>query len=112
MYSAPKFVSLVKKLWISKPKQCSYDRLPGPGADTEDYAKTVMARRGYIVIYVRKETKRFEVPVKYLSSAAFQKLLSRSQGHDLDAKIDGPIRFGCTSESFKQVLKDAKHHFI
>ncbi|GMI92968.1 hypothetical protein HRI_002966100 [Hibiscus trionum] len=111
MYSASKFVSLVKKLWISKWRnQCSYDHLPG--ADAEDYAKAILARRGYVPIYVGKETKRFEVPIKYLSSAAFQELLVWSQGDDLDAKIDGPIRIGCSSKSFKQALKDAKHHFI
>ncbi|GMI92967.1 hypothetical protein HRI_002966000 [Hibiscus trionum] len=109
MYSASKFVSLVKKLWNNKPKQCfyEYDRLPGTDVEA------VQAPRGYVAIYVGQEAKRFEVPIKYLSLAVFQELLIRSQGDDLDAKIDGPIRIAfCSSERFKQLLKDAKHHFI
>ncbi|KAK8556354.1 hypothetical protein V6N13_064391 [Hibiscus sabdariffa] len=110
MYSTSKFVSLVKKLWMSKPKQCSYDRLPG--TDVEDDVKAVQTRRGYVAIYVGQEAKRFEVPIKYLSCVAFQELLNRSHADDLDAKIDGPITVVCSSEMFKKMLKEAKHHFI
>ncbi|KAE8673880.1 Cysteinyl-tRNA synthetase, class Ia family protein, ARATH isoform 1 [Hibiscus syriacus] len=109
MYSASEFVSLVKKrLWISKPKHCSYDRLPESDTE-EDDVDVVLARRAYVPVYVGEEAKRFEVPIKYLSRAAFQELLVRTQGDNgLDAKIDGPIRIACSCERFKQVLKDAK----
>ncbi|KAL4375915.1 hypothetical protein GQ457_02G042380 [Hibiscus cannabinus] len=102
MHSTSKLGWLVKKLWISKPKQGSYERLRG----TE--VKGVQSRRGY----VGQEAKRFEVPIKYLSCAAFQELLIRSHADDLDAKIDGPITVACSSHMFQKMLKEAKHHFI
>ncbi|KAK8663468.1 hypothetical protein V6N13_083286 [Hibiscus sabdariffa] len=110
MHSTSKLVWLVKKLWISKPKQSSYERLPG--TDVEEEVKGVQTRRGYVAIYVGQEAKRFEVPIKYLSCAAFQELLIRSHADDLDAKIDGPITVACSSDMFKKMLKEAKHHFI
>ncbi|KAK6266241.1 hypothetical protein QUC31_017078 [Theobroma cacao] len=61
-------------------------------------------------MYVGEKAKRYEVPIRYLSSPAFQELLMRSQDDDLDTKIDGPITIACTSERFKQLLKVAKHH--
>ncbi|KAK6255409.1 hypothetical protein SCA6_016714 [Theobroma cacao] len=96
--------SLVKKLGRSKPKP-PYGRL----AEAED-TTAVQARRGYVAMYVGEKAKRYEVPIRYLSSPAFQELLMRSQDDDLDTKIDGPITIACTSERFKQLLKVAKHH--
>ncbi|KAK6266239.1 hypothetical protein QUC31_017076 [Theobroma cacao] len=104
MYSVSKMGSLVKKLGRSKPK-LSYSRLEEAG-DT----KAVKARRGYVAMYVGEKAKRYEVPIKYLSSPAFQELLMRSQDDDLDTKIDGPITIACTSKRFEQLLKVAKNH--
>ncbi|WRX20276.1 Small auxin-up RNA - like 10 [Theobroma cacao] len=95
--------SLVKKLGRSKPKP-PYGRL----AEAED-TTAVQARRGYVAMYVGEKAKRYEVPIKYLSSPAFQELLMRSQDDDLDTKIDGPITVACTSKMFEQLLNVAKH---
>ncbi|XVF37663.1 hypothetical protein REPUB_Repub20aG0028900 [Reevesia pubescens] len=107
MYSASKIGSLLKKLGQhSRPKN-SYNRL----TQAEEAAKAdVQARRGYVTMYVGEEAKRYEVPIKYLSSPAFQELLIRSQDDDLDNKIDGPITIPCTSQRFKELLKNAKKH--
>ncbi|XWS22215.1 hypothetical protein CRYUN_Cryun29cG0015200 [Craigia yunnanensis] len=106
MYSASKIGSLIQKLGRSKPNN-SYNRL----VEAED-AKSLQARRGYVAMYVGKEAKRYEVPIKYLSSPAFQELLIRSQDDDLETKIDGPITIACTPKRFKQLLKVAKHQKI
>ncbi|OMO87391.1 Auxin responsive SAUR protein [Corchorus olitorius] len=102
MYSASKICSLVKKLGQGKSKK-SYNRLD---------AKAIQCRRGYVVMYVGEEAKRYEVPIKFLSSLTFKEVLMQSQeDDDFDAKIDGPIMIRrCTSETFEQMLKDAKHH--
>ncbi|XVF29401.1 hypothetical protein REPUB_Repub15cG0118000 [Reevesia pubescens] len=108
MYSASKIGSMIKKLGhhrhSSKPKKYSYTRL----TEAED-AKAVEARRGYVPMYVGKEAKRYEVPIKYLSSPAFQELLIRSRDDDLETKIDGPISIACcTSQRFEQLLKEQR----
>ncbi|XVF29416.1 hypothetical protein REPUB_Repub15cG0119400 [Reevesia pubescens] len=110
MYSASKIGSMIKKLGhhrhSSKPKKYSYTRL----TEAED-AKAVEAPRGYVPMYVGKEAKRYEVPIKYLSSPEFQELLIRSRDDDLETKIDGPISIACcTSQRFEQLLKVAKKY--
>ncbi|XVE84496.1 hypothetical protein DITRI_Ditri17bG0018100 [Diplodiscus trichospermus] len=103
MYSASVIHSLFKKLVRSRARN-SDNRI----RKAED-AKTLQARRGYVAMYVGEEAKRYEVPMKYLSSPVFQELLIRSQDDDLEAKIDGPITIDCTPEMFEQLLKVVRH---
>lgn len=65
-------------------------------------------------IYVGKECKRFEVPVKFLSVPAFQKLVKKFVNDDdrLDPKIDGPLVLECGAEFFDLFLKLAKENLI
>ncbi|OMO78079.1 Auxin responsive SAUR protein [Corchorus capsularis] len=108
MYSASKICWLVKKLGHGGKSKNSYNRL-APAADQ-------YCRRGHVVMYVGEEGKRYQVPIKFLSCPSFikQVLMQSSQEEDdddLDPKIDGPIMIRhCTSETFEQILKAAKHH--
>ncbi|XVE84494.1 hypothetical protein DITRI_Ditri17bG0017900 [Diplodiscus trichospermus] len=104
MYSVSIIGSLLKKLGRSKPQNSDNEM-----REAEEHAKTLQARRGYVAMYVGDEAKRYEVPIKYLSSPLFRQLLIRSQDDDLEAKIDGPITIDCTPEMFKQLLKVVKH---
>ncbi|OMO62499.1 Auxin responsive SAUR protein [Corchorus olitorius] len=109
MYSASKICSLVKKLGHGGKSKNSYNRLP-PAADH------CLCRRGYVVMYVGEEGKRYQVPIKFLSCPTFikQVLMQISQEDDvddLDPKIDGPIMIRhCTPETLEQILKASKHH--
>ncbi|CAK7341353.1 unnamed protein product [Dovyalis caffra] len=71
----------------------------------------VKTRRGYVAMYVGKEGKRYEVPVKYLSNPVFQELLRRSQHQDLDYKIEGAIRIPHSTAFFDQFLRIIKEYF-
>ncbi|OMO62457.1 Auxin responsive SAUR protein [Corchorus olitorius] len=113
MYSASKICSLVKKLGHGGKSKNSYNRL----APESDDAKAIhYCRRGYVVMYVGEEGKRYQVPIKFLSCPTFikQVLMQISQEDDvddLDPKIDGPIMIRhCTPETLEQILKASKHH--
>ncbi|CAK7341487.1 unnamed protein product [Dovyalis caffra] len=69
---------------------------------------SVKTRRGYVAMYVGKEGKRYEVPVKYLSNPVFQELLRRSQHQDLEYKIEGAIRIPHSTAFFDQFLRIMK----
>ncbi|CAK7341489.1 unnamed protein product [Dovyalis caffra] len=69
---------------------------------------SVKTRSGYVAMYVGKEGKRYEVPVKYLSNPVFQELLRRSQHQDLDYKIEGAIRIPHSTAFFDQFLRIMK----
>lgn len=67
------------------------------------------ASKGFVPIYVGEEGKKYEVPVKYLSTPAFQELITRFLDDDqVEPKINGPIVLVCRIESFDQFLKFAK----
>lgn len=59
-------------------------------------------------MYVGEEEKRYELPLKYLSSPAFLTLMIK-EGEDVHhVKIEGPIRLACKPAVFNQFLKLAQ----
>ncbi|GLT55319.1 hypothetical protein SLA2020_284530 [Shorea laevis] len=68
----------------------------------------VRVPKGHVALYVGKEKKRYEVPVKYLSLPSFEQLLAQSQPNELDIKNDGPIVLPCTIDTFNRLLWEAK----
>ncbi|KAJ0113411.1 hypothetical protein Patl1_01011 [Pistacia atlantica] len=96
------FCTLMKKLGLTDSKN-SYKKFA-----TVEGSRNIHGPRGYIVMYVGEELKRYQVPLKYLSLPKFQELIMQSQGDDLDVKVDGPITLACTTETFDKLLKLAK----
>jgi SAUR family protein len=74
-------------------------------------ATAVRVPKGHVALYVGKEEKRYEVPVKYLSLRSFKELLAQSQPNELDIKNDGPIVLPCTTEAFNTLLREAKAYY-
>lgn len=73
-------------------------------------AKAVrVSNSGHVPMYVGKEEKLYEVPVKFLSLRSFQELLEHSQTvvDDLDIKNDGPIVLTCSTDVFDRLLREA-----
>ncbi|XP_059428723.1 auxin-induced protein X15-like [Corylus avellana] len=73
-------------------------------------ANAVRVLKGHVALYVGKEEKRYEVPVKYLSLQSFKELLAQSQPYELDIKNDGPIVLPCTIELY--VGKEEKRYEV
>jgi hypothetical protein len=73
-------------------------------------AKAVPVPKGHVPMYVGKEEKLYEVPVRFLSFRSFQDLLARSQPvvDDLDIKNDGPIVLTCSTDVFDRLLREAR----
>lgn len=94
--------SVFKFLDGSRPKN-PYGRLT-----KAEKAKGVQVPKGYVPVYVGKEEKMYEVPVKYLSLRSFQEVLAQSLPNELDNKNDGPIVLACTTEVFDRLLREAK----
>jgi hypothetical protein len=87
----------------SRPKN-PYERL-----GKAEKAKAVRVPKGHVPVYVGKEEKLYEVPVKYLSLQSFQALLAQSQpANELDIKNDGPIVLTCSTDVFDRLLMEAK----
>ena len=63
-----------------------------------------LSRKGHVAVYVGKEKKRYELPVKYLSHPTMQDLMVQSQHGDLDPKIEGPIVLACRTQFFDGLL--------
>ncbi|KAK9290824.1 hypothetical protein L1049_009002 [Liquidambar formosana] len=93
------------KLGLSHFRKYSYKRIVGV-----ENAKTVQVRKGFVPLYVGKEGKRYEVPVKYLSYPTFQALIRQSVADEREIKIEGPIVLPCKTEIFDQILKLAKEY--
>ncbi|KDP40363.1 hypothetical protein JCGZ_02361 [Jatropha curcas] len=74
----------------------------------ERISKNKNVKRGHIAMYVGQEdgAKRYEVPVDYLNTPAFQELIRVANDGVLDTKIDGPIEIRCTTDMFDKVLLD------
>lgn len=85
-----------------------YERLTLAG---KAKANAVRVPKGHVALYVGKEEKRYEVPVKYLSLRSFKELLAQSQPNELDIKNDGPIVLPCTTEAFNMLLREAKAYY-
>ncbi|GMY25678.1 auxin-responsive protein saur50 [Fagus crenata] len=78
----------------------------------DEKAKTnKVSRKGHVALYVGKEKKRYEVPVKYLLHPSIQKLMIRSQHGELETKIDGPIELACTTQFFEDLLILVKEYY-
>ncbi|KAL4606443.1 hypothetical protein ACB092_09G103300 [Castanea dentata] len=63
-----------------------------------------LSRKGHVAVYVGKEKKRYELPVKYLSHPTIQDLIVQSQHGDLEPKIEGPIVLSCRTQFFDGLL--------
>ncbi|XVE80977.1 hypothetical protein DITRI_Ditri15bG0025200 [Diplodiscus trichospermus] len=63
------------------------------------------APRIYVSVYVGKEAKRYDVPLRYLSLPRFRLMVMRSHGNDLDINLDRPIIVDCTPEFFELLLE-------
>ncbi|EEF38358.1 auxin-induced protein 15A [Ricinus communis] len=72
-------------------------------------AKPKLARKGHVAMYVGEEAKRYEVPVKFLSTELFASLIRLDQ-EDPDGKIEGPIKISCSTVIFERLLKLADMH--
>jgi SAUR family protein len=70
-----------------------------------------VSRKGHVALYVGKEKKRYEVPVKYLLHPSIQKLIIKSQHGDLETKIDGPIELECKAQFFDDLLILVKEYY-
>jgi len=67
--------------------------------------------KGHVPMYVGKEEKLYEVPVKFLSLRSFQELMyqyhSQPVVDDLDFKNDGRIVLVCSTDVFDRLLSEA-----
>ncbi|KAK9986278.1 hypothetical protein SO802_031229 [Lithocarpus litseifolius] len=63
-----------------------------------------LSRKGHVAVYVGKEKKRYELPVKYLLHPTMQDLMVRSQQSDLEPKIAGPIVLASRTQFFDGLL--------
>ena len=69
-----------------------------------------LSKKGHVAVYVGKEKKRYELPVKYLSHHAIQDLMVQSQHGDLEPKIEGPIVLACKTQFFDRLLFSIKEY--
>ncbi|KAJ9185679.1 hypothetical protein P3X46_005279 [Hevea brasiliensis] len=99
-----KFRSLLKKKYSSQiDSKSSYNCL-APTEQKNSNPKPRLARRGCVAVYVGEESKRYEVPLQYLSIRSFQELILQWEHDDLDTKIEGPIKLLCSTAFFEEQL--------
>jgi hypothetical protein len=100
--------SLIKslfKFWDGIYPKNPYERL-----GKAKKAKAVRVPKGHVSMYVGKEEKLYEVPVKFLLLQSFQELLehySQSVVDDLDIENGGPIVLTCSTDVFDWLLREA-----
>ncbi|EEF44728.1 conserved hypothetical protein [Ricinus communis] len=72
-------------------------------------ARTPPRRRSYVTVYVGEKSKKYKVPVEYLSFPEFQELIKNVLASELDIKIDGPIKFDkISTKKFDELMERAK----
>lgn len=92
-----------------KPKRYyRYHRLRDDDDDSVGIAKTDIDEetpRIYVSVYVGKESKRYDVPLMYLSLPRFQQMVVRSSAQGNINDLDRPIIVDCNPETFELLLK-------
>lgn len=103
MLTPKKLVTMVRR-W-QKVAALGKRRIVSVNTDSTGYTHSV-ARRGHIYVYTNDQ-KRFMVPLKYLSSSIFVKLLRMSE-EEYGLPSDGPIILPCDAACMECIISMIK----
>ncbi|QHO55535.1 hypothetical protein HN51_010446 [Arachis hypogaea] len=79
-------------------------RLPGISKSTQVTSKCGEVPKGYLVVYVGENMKRFVIPIAYLNQPSFQDLLSKAEEEFGYVHPMGGLTIPCREDMFLDII--------